>query len=274
VSVSLKRVVELLERRYPPASAADWDAIGLTCGDPDASVARILFAVDAEMSVVDEALMWQADLIVTHHPLLLRGVHSVAATDYKGRVLHTAISHGIALFTAHTNADHATPGVSDALAATLGLTIIRALVPDPDDQMQGTGRIGLLPEPMPLAEFAERVAAVLPATAVGVRVAGDPERLVHAVAVCGGSGDDLLGRAAEVADVYVTSDLRHHPAQEHLAGGGCALIDVPHWAGEWPWLPAAARALEEDVRALGSTVDTHVSEIVTDPWTSHLGSNR
>jgi putative NIF3 family GTP cyclohydrolase 1 type 2 len=94
------------------------------------------------------------------------------------------------------------------------------------------------------------------------------------VAVCGGSGDDLLAEADAVADAFVTSDLRHHPAQEHRAAGGCALIDVPHWAGEWPWLPVAASALEEDVRSLGSTVETFVSEIVTDPWTSHLGSNR
>jgi len=270
----LTGVVGMLDGRYPPSLAAEWDAVGLVCGDPDMSVARVLFAVDADMAVVDEALLLQADLVVTHHPLLLRGVHSVAATDYKGRVLHTLITHGIALYTAHTNADHARPGVSDALAVTLGITVTGPLVPEPGDPEVGTGRVGVLPASVTLADFAQQVATALPATAAGLRVAGDPHSLVRTVAVCGGSGDDLLEVASAVADVYVTSDLRHHPGQEHRARGGCTLIDVPHWAGEWPWLPVAARNLEADVQASGSTVETYVSGIVTDPWTTHLGSIR
>jgi dinuclear metal center YbgI/SA1388 family protein len=270
----LTEVIGMLERRYPPALAAQWDAVGLVCGDPDMSVARVLFAVDADMAVVDEALMTQADLIVAHHPLLLRAVNSVAATTYKGRILHTLITHGIALYTAHTNADHASPGVSDALAAAIGVHVTGPLLPDLGDPALGTGRVGTLPTPVTLAEFAEHVASALPTTAAGLRVAGHPEAVVRTVAVCGGSGDDLLAVASSLADVYVTSDLRHHPGQEHVAAGGCALIDVPHWAGEWPWLPVAARSLAEDVEGAGSTVGTYVSGIVTDPWTSHLGSNR
>jgi dinuclear metal center YbgI/SA1388 family protein len=273
-AVTVQQVVGLLERRYPPTSAADWDAVGLTCGDPHASVSRILFAVDPVMDVVDEALMRQADLIITHHPLLLRGVHSVAPVDHKGRVLHTLISHGIALFSAHTNADHADPGVSDALATTLGVRGTRPLVAEPDNSAMGTGRVGVLDETLTLSAFSERVARALPATAQGIRIAGDPERLVRTVAVCGGSGDAFLADAAQAADVYVTSDLRHHRAQDHLVSGGCALIDVAHWAGEWPWLPVAAADLGRDLADLGSTVGIHVSDQPTDPWTAHLGSTR
>lgn len=270
----MRDVVAMMESRYPASLAADWDAVGLACGEPDAAVHRVLLAVDPVIAVVDEALMLQADLIVTHHPLLLRGVHSVAAVDHKGRVLHTLIGHGIALFTAHTNADHADPGVSDALAVALGLTECVPLVPEPGDPALGTGRVGALAEPMPLSAFAEVVAATLPATHHGVRVAGDQARLVSRVAVCGGSGDTFLPDAAAVSDVYVTSDLRHHRAQEHLADSGCALVDVAHWASEWPWLPVAADALRDDLAARGTTVEVHVSRIPTDPWTSHLGSAR
>jgi dinuclear metal center YbgI/SA1388 family protein len=272
--VTVRDVVELLERRYPPELASDWDAVGLACGDPDASVSRILFAVDPVSEVVDEALLLQADLIVTHHPLLLRGVHSVAAVDHKGGVLHTLISHGIALFSAHTNADHAVPGVSDALADVLGLSDLRPLVPVPGEAGVGTGRVGTLPDAMPLAAFAEVVAAALPPTHHGVRVAGDLDGLVRTVAVCGGSGGEYLADAAAAADVYVTADLRHHRAQDHLVDGGCALVDVAHWASEWPWLPVAADALRDDLAARGSTVEVHVSRIATDPWTLHLGSTR
>jgi dinuclear metal center YbgI/SA1388 family protein len=271
---TVQQIVELLERRYPPSMAAEWDSVGLTCGDPLASVSRVLFAVDPVMDVVDEALFRQDDLIVTHHPLLLRGVHSVAPVDHKGRVLHTLITHGIALFSAHTNADHADPGVSDALGAALGLRETRPLMPELGDPAIGTGRIGELDETVTLGVFAERVVQALPATAHGVRIAGDLRRPVRTVAVCGGSGDAFLADAADAADVYVTSDLRHHRAQDHLVSGGCALVDVAHWAGEWPWLPVAAADLRQDLAALGSTVGIHVSELPTDPWTAHLGSIR
>ena len=273
-SVTVGEVIAMLERRYPPGLAAEWDSVGLTVGDPPATVSRVLFAVDPVMDVVDEALVLQADLIVTHHPLLLRGVHSVAAVNHKGSVIHTLVSHGIALFSAHTNADHADPGVSDALAAAVGVTDVRPLAPEPGDPAVGTGRVGTLLEPTTLAAFAATVASALPATHHGVRVAGDPDAEVRTVAVCGGSGDAFLDLARSAADVYVTSDLRHHRAQDHLVDGGCALIDVAHWASEWPWLPVAAEALARDLAEVGSTVDVHVSSIPTDPWTLHLGSTR
>lgn len=270
--VTVGQVVRMLERRYPPELAADWDAVGLTCGDPHATLTRVLFAVDPVQAVVDEALVLQADMIVTHHPLLLRGVHSVAAVNHKGSVLHTLISHGIALYSAHTNADHADPGVSDALADVLGIVDTRPLVPEGDDPRVGTGRVGRLDETLTFSALVDRVADRLPATAQGVRAAGGPDRLVETIAVCGGSGDAFLADAARVADAYITSDLRHHRAQDHLVDGGCALIDVAHWASEWPWLPVAADALRRDVEADGSTVEVHVSTIDTDPWTLHRGS--
>ena len=266
------QILGLLEDRYPPELAEDWDSVGLVCGDPNSTVSRVLFAVDPVRDVVDEALVLQADLIVTHHPLLLRGIHSVAPVTHKGTVLHTLITHGIALYCAHTNADHASPGVSDALADVLGIGDVTPLVPAADDPKVGTGRVGRLDEVLTLAAFADRVADRLPGTRHGVRVAGDADRLVETVAVCGGSGDAFLDQAAGVADVYVTSDLRHHRAQDHLVDGGCALVDVAHWASEWPWLPVAAEALRADLERLGTTVEVHVSSVVTDPWTLHRGS--
>ena len=111
MTTTVEQVVTALEQRYPPELASDWDAVGLVCGDPAASVQHVRFAVDPVLSVVDEALAVGADMIVAHHPLFLHGVHSVAPTTPKGRVVHTLISHGIALYCAHTNADHARQGV-------------------------------------------------------------------------------------------------------------------------------------------------------------------
>jgi dinuclear metal center YbgI/SA1388 family protein len=265
VPTTLADVTGVLEGFYDPSWAESWDAVGLVCGDPSQNVDKVMFAVDPVTAVIDEALEWGADLLITHHPLLLRPVNSVAATTPKGRLIHRLITNGIALYTAHTTADVADPGVSDALARAVGLPgPLRPLAPAAEDPRRGLGRIGDLPAPLTLAEFAARVAGGLPATAAGVRLAGDPDRTIRTVAVCGGAGDSLLGtvRAAGV-DVYLTADLRHHPAsefQEHPDGP--ALIDAAHWATEWPWLADAARVV---AGALDLT--TRVSTLVTDAWT-------
>lgn len=124
---TLGEVVAALEDLYDPAWAQSWDAVGLVCGDPDAPVRRVLLAVDPVAATVEESVTLGADLLLTHHPLLMRGVHSIAADTYKGRLLHRLITSGVALYTAHTNADVALPGVSDALAARFGLQDTRPL---------------------------------------------------------------------------------------------------------------------------------------------------
>jgi putative NIF3 family GTP cyclohydrolase 1 type 2 len=165
-------VVAVLEERYPPAWAEDWDRVGLVLGEPEATVHRVLCVVDCVPETVEEALAVDAQLIVSHHPLLLRGVSSIAPTTYKGRLVHRLIRAGIALYTAHTNADVANPGVSDALAARLGLVDLRPLRPAAGtgaEQGRGVGRVGRLPEPVTLAELTSRAANALPATAGGIR---------------------------------------------------------------------------------------------------------
>ena len=366
MTTRLSDLLDVLEELYPAATAESWDAVGLVCGDPSAVIRRVLLAVDPVAAVVDEVVEGGFDLLLTHHPLYLRGTTSVAATTPKGRVVHRLLRAGAALHVAHTNADVANPGVSDALAELLGLRDLRPLTPSrgeardklvmyvPVDDAErlldavaqagagrvgdyercawsttgtgtfrpldgaspaigrvgeverveearlevvlprsaraavlramheahpyeepahdllelatvvgtaGLGRVGELPSPLPLAELTERAAAVLPATAWGVRAAGDPTRLVTTLAVCGGSGDGLLREAARSgAQAYLTADLRHHPATE--APDGLDLIDAAHWATEWPWLADAARRL-----SAATTVETVVSTLVTDPWT-------
>lgn len=369
---TLADVIGALETAYPPALAASWDSVGLVAGDPADEVRKVVVAVDATAAVVDEALAGGAQLLLVHHPLLLRGVDTVGAHTPKGALLHRLIRGGCALYSAHTNADRADPGVSDALAGALGLVATRPLVPIPDtatdkwvvmvpstdtvrvrealfaagagelgdyrecswtvtgdgqfrplpgaaptlgvvgeveavreDRVEviaprrsrarilaalraahpyeepafdvfetadfpgsrGLGRIGELPEPQTLREFTARVAAALPRTEWGVRAAGDPDRVVRTVAVCGGSGDSLLDTVSGLgADVYVTADLRHHPADEHLRRGGPALVDVAHWASEQPWCAQAKGVLDGRFGSVDGW-DVRVTELRTDPWT-------
>jgi dinuclear metal center YbgI/SA1388 family protein len=272
VSVPLRDVIAALEARYDPALAEGWDAVGLVCGDPEEPVGRVLFAVDPTADVVAEVIETGTDLLVTHHPLLLTPVHAVPADDPKGALVHRLIRSGAGLFVAHTNADRAPgSGVNDALAAVLGLRAAVPLEPTATDPRAGLGRVGELPEPLTLRAFAAHVAAVLPATVGGVRAAGDPERVIRRVAVCGGSGGSMLDAArAAGADVLLTSDLKHHSVSEALESSGPALCDVGHFASEWPWLPVAAELLHRD---LSGRVEVAVSRRRTDPWTWHEGSN-
>lgn len=263
---TLGEVIAVLDRFFDPAWAQSWDAVGLVCGDPQTPVRRVLLAVDPVAATVAQGVAIGAELLLTHHPLLLRPVHGVPADTYKGRLVHRLITSGIALHTAHTNADVALPGVSDALANTLGVHDVRPVQPQPGNG--GLGRIGELAEPMTLQAFAERAASALPATAGGIRLSGDPRRLIRTVAVTGGAGDDMFDEVTRAgADAYLTADLRHHPASEHGEAGGPALIDVPHWSSEHPWLCVTADRLR---LALDDTVETVVSEIVTDPWSLHV----
>src|SRR3954466_16195097 len=118
---TLGEITALLDEWFPPHHADSWEAVGLVLGDPSVDVRRILLAVDPVAAVADEAILLDADLLVTHHPLFLKGVHGVAATDPKGRVAHRLLANGCALFAAHTNADSPAGGVSESLAVAPGL---------------------------------------------------------------------------------------------------------------------------------------------------------
>ncbi|MEV0847031.1 Nif3-like dinuclear metal center hexameric protein [Streptomyces sp. NPDC049954] len=271
----LSEVIAALDALWPPDRAESWDAVGTVCGDPDAEVDRVLFAVDPVRAVAEEAVRLGAGLLVTHHPLYLRGTTTVAAGTFKGRVVHDLIKHDVALHVAHTNADTADPGVSDALAGALDLRVLRPLVPDPGDPggRRGLGRICEPRQPMTLGEFARLAARSLPATAQGVRLAGDPAAPVRTVAVSGGSGDSLFDAVrASGVDAFLTADLRHHPASEATQHSSLGLVDAAHWATEWPWCEQAAAQLDEISDRHGWELRVHVSKTVTDPWSTHFDS--
>jgi len=262
---SLADAATAVELLWPLAGAEPWDAPGLLSGDPSAPITRILVAVDAVADTVAEAIDLGAELLLVHHPLLMRGVTTVAETTAKGALVARLIRGRCALIAAHTNADIVETGTSAKLASLLGLQDARPIVETAPGL--GLGRVGSLPEPTTLGALARRLAGILPATATGVRVAGAFDQPVQSIAVCGGAGDSLLGEpAVRGSDVYITADLRHHPASEAIetarVAGGPALIDVSHWASEWLWLDTAAAEL----RAALPGVEVLVSELRTDPW--------
>ena len=263
---SLRDVCHILEGLWPEAGAEDWDTPGLVVGDPEATISSIHLVVDATHESIAEALASGANLIVAHHPLLLKGVTTVSESTYKGGVIAQLIRAGAALYAAHTNADVVPTGTSATLADLLELrdqeTITEGATPG-----HGIGRVGVLPEPLSLYELAVKLGELLPQTAVGPVVAGDPDTMIRKVALCAGAGDSLLAHPKVVdSDAYITSDLRHHPASEAReqarTAGGPALVNISHFAAEWLWLETAAKELS---RATGLPVG--LSDLNTDPWT-------
>ena len=385
--VDVAAIVDATELLYPPHLAEAWDRVGLVAGAPERPVSKVMVAVDPTLDVAHEAVAWGAQLLLVHHPLMLAGVHAIPADQPHGAVLTTLLENGCALLTAHTNADAAETGVSDAIATRLGLIDVRPLDPvsgqaaeeallivyvpathvdqvidaatkagagnigeysrcafthggtgtfqasagaapfigepgqrEVADELRvemvtpvadsqsvveavcaahpyeepavhlaqlspkvgaagvrvGIGRVGTLPGQHSVATFADLVARVMPPTAAGVRVAGDLNRPVHTVALCGGSGDSLLSAAAGY-DVYLTSDLRHHRVLDHLAAGGCPVVDIAHWAAERPWCDQAVQLLPGALSTLGYAADSvefRTSALPTDPWTAHRGSSQ
>ena len=266
MSTTVADVTAVVERLWPASGAEAWDSVGLITGDLDAEVTSILLAVDAVLDTVDEAVGNGTSMLLVHHPLLLRGVTTVATDRYKGAALARLIRANCALLAAHTNADVVETGTSATFAAKLGLLDVRPIEPAANPG-RGIGRVGTLPAPTTLGTLARALGDILPATASGIRVSGDFEAPVSTVALCGGAGDAYLSFPEVLAaDVYITSDLRHHPASEARENArvsrGPALIDVSHWASEWLWLEAAASELREALPG----VDITVSELRTDPW--------
>lgn len=249
---SISEVLAVCERLWPLASAEEWDRPGLIVGDPSVEATRVLFAVDFTADVLAEAHETRANLIIVHHPYLLRGVTSVAEDTAKGALLSEAIRAGVAVYSAHTNADIASDGVSQVFAEALGLERLEPLTQD------GHGRVGDLKTTTTLEGLVNLLVEILPATARGVSASASKNLLVTRVALCGGAGDSFIEAARlSKADVYVTADLRHHVTQD----AGIPLIDVSHWASESLWLARAAESIKKHVE-----IDTLISNINTDPW--------
>ena len=269
-------IAKWMDEWYPPHEAAEWDRVGLIVGSREAPVKKVMLAVDPVEVTGRQAIDMGADMIITHHPLYLRGTSFVSEDNAKGRLVANLIRNGVALFNAHTNADVMPGGVAEALAELVGLqdTVPMEVTGETESgALTGYGRIGDLGEPVTLAQFASHVARVLPAGPNGLLVGGDPDALVRKVAVSGGSGDSFLGLANRLgADVFITADLRHHPASEHLEEGEAALICGSHFATEWPWLPHLATQLRHQASQVGDTLEVVVSHAVTEPWTMHLAT--
>jgi dinuclear metal center YbgI/SA1388 family protein len=246
-----------LHQFAPPERAAEWDNVGLILGERACPVSRILTCLTVTPEVVDEAIATGVQLIVTHHPVLFRPVKKLDDSTPEGRMVLALVKNGVAVYSPHTAFDNCRGGINDLLAERFGLQNVRALRPS-DNETWGEGRVGGLPKPVLLGEWAAQARLIL--RSGPVQVVGDPEKPISKIAIaCGAAGEFLEDALEYQADAFLTGEMRFH---DYLAAScrGLALVLPGHFATErlgalamaetlareWPQIEVAASQSEGD----------------------------
>ena len=258
----ISEVIEVLDELAPLSLAEDWDNVGLLVGCPSSSVSAIMTCLTLTSDVLAEAIAGHAQLIVSHHPLMFRPIQRITSETVEGRVLLDVIQNGIAVYSPHTGYDSAAGGINQQLAASLELRTVLPLRPSGDQadgHELGSGRYGLLPEPMTLGAFNERVQRCL-----GVQnsqCVGESEQRVHRVAVaCGAAAEFLVDAHRLQCDVLLTGEARFHDCLQ-ARSLGMGLVLPGHFATEHP----AMAQLSERLRARFADLRVWASEQERDP---------
>jgi dinuclear metal center YbgI/SA1388 family protein len=264
-------IIGVIESLAPPILAEHWDNCGLQVGSRTWPVKKVWIALDPLLEVVREAAGQEVDLLVTHHPLLFNPLRSIDVETPVGKIVETALTARMAIYSAHTNLDSASEGLNHIFAGVIGLHDLVPMVPcDAEESGRqggapaGMGRIGRLDQPLSLAELAHRIRIRF--NLPGVKIVGEPESMVDRVAVCSGSGSSLLDAFLNSdAQVYLTGDLRYHDARR-VEDDGRAMIDVGHFASEHIFIDPLVAHLRQAARHAGWSVDIDPCRIERDPF--------
>ena len=255
-------IIRLIEEFAPRELAEDWDNCGLQVGSPNWPVKRLWVALDPTPEVIQAACQQNADMLVTHHPLIFRPLKSIDFSQPLGRSIQLAAKNHLAVYSAHTNLDKTDRGLNDMLAEKLGLKHIADLHQREDES--GFGRIGELANRCSLQSLADAVKKALAIEAV--RVAGDLKLQVDRVLVCSGSGSGLLGDFLRSdAQVYLSGDMRYHDALE-IQQAKRGMIDIGHFASEHIMVEALTARLSAELDDIGATVEVVACENEKDPF--------
>lgn len=233
--MTVKDITNLLEDLAPLSWAEEFDNVGLLVGDPKSRVSGVLVSLDTLENVVEEAIAKNANMIVSFHPIIFKGLKQLTPTDYVSKVVLKCIQHGISIYSMHTALDNASLGVNHEIAERLGLQKVEVLINNPNLKPQkhegalGMGRIGLLPEAMEEKDFLKHLKAIFGTPCIKhSQLVG---KKIKKVAVLGGSGAFAIDNAKHCkADAYVTSDLKYHDFFK--AENNILLADIGHYESE------------------------------------------
>lgn len=228
-------VIRKLEELSPLTYAESWDNPGLLAGRKDKEIKTIYIALDATTKTIEEAARLNADMLLTHHPLIFKGIKKVNSDDFVGRRIMTLLQKDICYYAMHTNFD--VMGMADAAADIMHLKKCKVLEITYEDEIakEGFGRFGSLPQIMTLDECAQYVKKVFGIDYV--KVFGDADTEIETAAILPGSGKSMVGAAlAKSADVLITGDIDHHDGIDALEQG-MSVIDAGHFGLEQIFVP-------------------------------------
>lgn len=239
-------IMKVIETTYPKHAALEWDNVGLLVGRTQKEVKKIYVALDATDEVIDDAILRGADMLITHHPLLFSPLKQITDEHFIGSRVVKLLQHDISYYAMHTNYD--VLGMAELSGAILGLSDMEVLEVTDVEQMEGIGRVGLLPCKMTLQECCEQVKEKFQLD--GVKVFGDMQQLVKRVAISPGSGKHMTDLAIEKgADVFVTAEIDHHEGIDSVAQG-TSVIDAGHYGLEHIFIKDIAGFLQEQLQGI------------------------
>lgn len=230
MEATVNDIAQMMDSIAPPVLAEEWDNVGLLIGRGNAVVKKLMITLDLSPDVLKQAFEQNVRMIITHHPVIFDSVKQLTENTWQQKLLLDCAENKIAVYSAHTSLDSVLGGVSDVLAEALDLKQTEVLMSRVGSDA-GIGRVGELSATVTLDEFIEKIKRVLKLDVIAVGNAGKP---VRRVALCGGSGADLVDIALSVgADTFITGDVKYHVAQKAVFNG-LNIIDATHQATELP----------------------------------------
>ncbi|MEA2060218.1 MAG: Nif3-like dinuclear metal center hexameric protein [Thermodesulfobacteriota bacterium] len=267
--VTIQTILDLVDGIAPFSLAEDWDNSGLQAGEMNWPADKVLVALDPSMEVIQAAVLWQANVVVTHHPLMIRPVKQIEFDKMPGRVVMACATNKISIVSAHTNLDKAENGLNDLFADIVGFKTLKPFLPhspSETERMAGIGRQGELSDPLPLGELAGLIGKKLNCT--GIRTAGEKQSVPRSAVVCTGSGGSLTSAFLKSdADVFITGDMKYHEARD-IEQAGKLLIDVGHFASEHIAIALMVERLDRAAAQAGIELSVKGFEKETDPFTA------
>ena len=239
---TVQTVADAVNRLAPKKLAEEWDNPGLLIGDPTAEVKKIFVCLDVLDENISRAIELDAQLIVSHHPIIFRAIKNVRLDLPLGNKIARLLQNNLSVFAAHTNLDIAAGGVNDVLAEKIGLKDVKMF----GDEEFSLGRIGTLETPMTAANFARHVKNSLNADNVRLVDAGDFP--ISKVGLCGGAGAEFISKAKFFgAQAFVTGDVKYHEAQAAVENR-IHVVDAGHFATEFPIVHVLAEYLRDELK--------------------------
>jgi dinuclear metal center YbgI/SA1388 family protein len=278
MAANVSDIVQVMEAIAPSHLAEEWDNVGLQIGDQHWPVKTLAVALDPSLQTIEESHNKNADMLITHHPLLFRPLTAIHFDTPIGSIIQRAVQYQMAIFAAHTNLDKTEDGLNDLLARRIGLQHLKVLQissvsentsqsvnsPLAPERVQGIGRVGEVKRAIELQNLATNIKKEL--NLQKIKFAGKPDLVITKAAVCTGSGSDLLKFFyASGAQVYISGDLKYHDARD-IEAAGLGLIDIGHFASEHIVVAELVNRLGAILAERRLEVDVFACEIEEDPF--------